>query len=80
MVSSVASQTDTLLVCIKCEFKVNDIYYVNGLRWTEHEDDELGALEVEVNQISQHENRVHTSESDVAPKKEYIFHETVVSP
>ena len=45
-VESISSQTDTVLACQKYDFKVDDIYEFYGHRWTEHEDDELGANEV----------------------------------
>ena len=46
IVESVSSQTDTVLACQKCDFKVKDIYEFYGHRWIEHEDEELGANEL----------------------------------
>ena len=46
IVESVSSQTDTVLACQKCDVKVKDIYEFFGHRWTEHEDEELGANEL----------------------------------
>ena len=43
ILASVTVQTETILSCQKCDFQVNDIYEFYGHRWTEHEDDELGA-------------------------------------
>ena len=54
--NSVSVQTETILSCTKCDYKINDIYEFDAHRWTEHEDDELGAnsygveeMEVSVN-------------------------------
>ena len=55
--TSVSIQTDTILSCRQCNFQVNDIYEFYGHRWTEHEDDELGAKDIEKMEVSHNESQ-----------------------
>ena len=54
--TSVSVQTDTILSCRQCDFQVDDIYEFYGHRWTEHEDDELGAKDIEKMEVSHNES------------------------